>query len=344
MRIREAHLGTDRDALISILTENLSGHGGEGHFDWLYQSNPEGTARAWLVEEDTGGPPIGVAAAFPRQVWVQGEKTVCWNLGDFAISSEFRSLGPALMLQRACISAVTDGQVPFAYDHPSCNMMPIYERIGFPATGRVTRYVRLLRLDEKVKGFWKEKLIGKGVIALGNLVLSLERGGSLQRGGYQAILLEDRFDSRFTDLDERVAPAMKVVGRRSAEYLNWRYRDNPLASYQAVAVEHDGRLLGYAVWKEKGKEATLMDLFGEQDAAVSEAILAGVIYTLKQRGIHSLSAPLLGTSPLVPILERWGFRGRESVPFVVSTPKQGRWDGIVNDENQWFLTPGDRDV
>lgn len=344
MRIREVDLHVDRDALVRILEENLSGHGGPDHFEWLYRDNPDGAARAWFVLDDATGEAIGAAAAFPREVWVQGEKLVCWNLGDFAIGAKHRSLGPALMLQRACLAEIMEGDVPFAYDHPSCNMMAIYERIGFRVTGRVTRFVRLLRLDEKVKGFWKERWVGTGVIALGNLALSLGRRGSLQRDGYQAVLLEGRFDRRFTELEERVSPHLKIVGRRTTDYLNWRYRDNPLAWFQVIALEDNGHLLGYAVWKERGKEATLMDLFGEQGATVSEAILAGVVYTMKRRGIHSISAPVLQTSPLVPILKRWGFHARESAPFVVSTPSGSKWDGFVNDEKNWFLTPGDRDV
>jgi len=344
MRIRTLDLDADREALAEFLHENLSGHGGADHFEWLYLNNPDGAARAWFVLDEDDENPIGAAAAFPRQAWVKGEELVCWNLGDFAIGKKFRSLGPALMLQRACVAEILEGKVAFAYDHPSCSMMPIYQRIGFGATGQVTRFVRLLRLDEKVKGFWKERLLGKGVVALGNLALSLGRRGSLQRDGYEAILLEDRFDQRFTELDERVSRDLTVVGRRTADYLNWRYRDNPLARFQVVALEDDGHLLGYAVWKEKGNAATLMDFFGEQQGTVLHAILAGVVYTMKQQGIHSLSAPLLPTSPLVPIFKQWGFHARESAPFVVSTPPGGKWDGIVNDENNWFLTPGDRDV
>jgi len=344
LQIREVDLDADRDALVGFLKANLSGHGGSAHFDWLYRDNPDGAARAWFVTDGAGGGPIGAAAAFPRRVWVEGENLVCWNLGDFAVGSEFRSLGPALMLQRACTAEIIEGSVPFAYDHPSSSMMPIYKRIGFQATGHVTRYVRLLRLDDKVKGFWKERWVGKGVLALGNLMLSLGRRGSLESGGYRAVLLDGRFDRRFTDLAERVSPHLKIAGSRTADYLNWRYIDNPLARFYVVALEDDGHLLGYAVWREKGKDATLMDLFGEQEATVSEAILAGVIYTMKQQGVHSLNAPVLPTSLLAPILERWGFRARESAPFVVSTQSKGRWDGMVNDETNWFLTPGDRDV
>ena len=343
MQIREADIELDRQSLIEFLKDNLEGHGGEAHFDWLYRDNPDGRARAW-VAMDSDDSLLGAAAAFPRRVRVNGEPLVCWNLGDFAIKKEYRSLGPAIALQKACIAEVVDGDIPFSYDHPSRGMMAIYERIGFKPTGQVTRFVRLLRLDNKVQGFWKERFIGKGVIALGNLVLSLGSRGSLESGGYRAVVHEGRFDQRFSDLEERVAPRLQVVGCRSAEYLNWRYRDNPLAQYDVVTVQDHSRLCGYAVLHKQGSSAWLMDLFGEQDAEITQAILAGVIYTLKREQIETLNAPVLPSSPLVPILKRWGFRGRESAPFVIATTEGGKWDGLVNNETGWFLTHGDRDA
>ena len=63
------------------------------------------------------------------------------------------------------------------------------------------------------------------------------------------------------------------------------------------------------------------------------------------RSVHrKRSCRLLPSSPLVPILKRWGFRGRESAPFVIATTEGGKWDGLVNNETGWFLTHGDRDA
>ena len=56
MRIRAVDLDADRDALVRILEENLSGHGGSDHFEWLYRDNPDGAARAWFVLDDATGP------------------------------------------------------------------------------------------------------------------------------------------------------------------------------------------------------------------------------------------------------------------------------------------------
>ena len=87
------------------IAASLPRHGGQAHWDWLYVHNPDGPARAWLAEDD-GGEAVGVAAAFPRRVWIEGREHTCWNLGDFAIRPDHRSLGPAVRLQRAAVAAV----------------------------------------------------------------------------------------------------------------------------------------------------------------------------------------------------------------------------------------------
>jgi len=344
VHVRQADIDADRQTLVRFLTGNLATHGGESHYDWLYRDNPDGRARAWLLLGGESDELIGAAAAFPRGVTVRGEDLVCWNLGDFAIARQARSLGPAVTLQRACLDEVMKGDVPFAYDHPSCNMMAPYARMGIRSTAEVVRYARLLRVDAKVEAIAKVGVLGKGVSALGNLLLSFGNRAARVDREFEAKALEGRFDDRFSELYRRVAPRMNVIGRRTADYLNWRYRDNPLSRYEVVTVERQGRLMGYAVFVRREREAVLADLFGEPEDAVADALAAVVIDAMRGTEVETLSAPVLQGSPLIPALERWGFRARESSPFVVSTLPGGKWDGLVTDEHNWFVTHGDRDV
>jgi GNAT superfamily N-acetyltransferase len=344
VRIRQAELEADRPTLVRFLTGNLATHGGESHYDWLYRGNPDGPARAWLLLEDETDDVIGAAAAFPRRMTVRGEDLECWNLGDFAIAPAARSLGPAVALQRACLDEVMSGGIPFAYDHPSCNMMAPYARLGIRATAEVVRYAKLLRVDDKVASIAKVGVVGKGVSALGNLILSFGNRSARAGAGFEARALVGRFDDRFSELWRRLAPRREVVGRRTAEYLNWRYLDNPRSSYEIVTVERQGQLMGYAVYSNKGREAIVVDLYGDPEAVVEDALLAVVIDDLRGTDVQTLSAPVLEQSPLIPALERWGFRPRETSPFVVSTRSGGKWDGLVTEARNWFVTHGDRDV
>jgi GNAT superfamily N-acetyltransferase len=347
IRTREIDAARERDTIVGFLSAHLPGHGGADHFDWLYLANPDGRARVWLAADDEADEAVGVAAAFPRRVRIGGQEILCWNLGDFAIRPEYRSLGPAVILQRACLDAVLDGTVPFAYDHPSCNMMAIYKRLGIPETGRVVRFVKMLRVDEKVGKVLKYSVVASGVSGIGNIVLSIVDRGLLVRRRHGAGALEGRFDDRFDELERKSARGFRVVGVRNQAYLNWRYLDNPLHEHEILTMESGSQLLGYVIIRHEENNATLLDLFAEkveENTTVVDGLVAGVIETLRGRGVDALNAPLLENNALVPSLKRWGFKARESDPFVVSAPSPGESSETVRDAGNWFLTAGDRDV
>lgn len=344
---REVDVNDERELLVRFLSEHLPGHGGAAHFDWLYLANPAGRARAWLAVDDQAGEAVGVAAAFPRRVHVRGPARVCWNLGDFAIKADYRSLGPAVILQRASLRDVLDGRVPLAYDHPSCNMMAIYKRMGIPEAGRVVRFVKVLRVDEKVGKLLNYPIVAGGISGIGNIVLSIADRTLRIRRRQGAGATRERFDDRVEGLDRGLARQFPVVGARDRAYLNWRYLDNPLQEHEIFTLEAGSQLSGYAVLRHDRSHATLVDLCAENvkdDAGVVDALIAGVVETLKTRAAQTLSAPLLESSPLVPWLKRWGFKARESHPFMVSAPPAGGLGETVRDARNWFLTAGDRDV
>ena len=125
---RQADLNADRDALVRFCYENLPIHPDAERFDWLYLDNPFGPARTLIASDDTTGEMIGIASAFPRQFWIEGRRERAWILGDFCVSERFRSLGPALTLQRKCMASLPSGEI--WYDFPSRKMLAVYQRLG----------------------------------------------------------------------------------------------------------------------------------------------------------------------------------------------------------------------
>jgi len=101
IQIRSADLREDKELLISTLLQHLTAGSDERRYEWLYLRNPEGPARAWLAVDNTSGKTVGVSAAFPRRIVVNGESQAGWVHSDFCLSGASRSLGPDLKLQKA---------------------------------------------------------------------------------------------------------------------------------------------------------------------------------------------------------------------------------------------------
>ena len=327
--IREADLDGDAAGLVAFLQGQLADHAGSARYDWLYRRNPFGPARAWIATDEAERI-VGAAAAFPRPIVVDGAEVRGFNLGDFAIDPQYRALGPALRLQRALLDEVTSAGA-LAYDHPSAGMLAVYRWLKVEPAGQVVRYAKPLA----VRG-----LIG----APGNTLLRLADSVGRPRSSATAAPLDGRFAGAAEGLAGRVVAACRVSALRSAAYLNWRYLDSPSRGHEVIAVAGKEACEGFAVVRRDGRHAVLRELVAERDSDAGHALLSHLVGTLREAGVETLSAPLLETSPLVPLLRRWGFHARESTPFVVVTDPTSPLRETATQGRHWMLTDGDRDV
>src|SRR5271165_6812164 len=113
--VREADLIDDRPVLTALATRYLSPEADDKRFRLLYRESPFGSARAWIAC-DKHDEAIGMAALFPRHMYCDGMVIPGCVLGDFCVSPEHRSLGPALKLQRACLQSAQSRDLKLAYD------------------------------------------------------------------------------------------------------------------------------------------------------------------------------------------------------------------------------------
>jgi GNAT superfamily N-acetyltransferase len=327
--VREADLDGDAAELVAFLEGQLADHTGSARYDWLYRRNPFGAARAWIATDEAGRI-VGAAAAFPRPIVVDGAEVPGFNLGDFAIDPQYRALGPALRLQRALLDEVARAGA-LAYDHPSAGMLAVYRWLKVEPTGQVVRYAKPLA----VRG-----LLG----APGNTLLRLADSVGRPRSSATAAPLDGRFEGTTEALARRAVAACRVSALRSAAYLNWRYLDSPSGGHEVIAVAGNEACEGFAVVRRAGRHAVLRELVAEPGSDAGNALLSQVVDSLRKAGVETLSAPLLESSPLVPLLRRWGFHARESTPFVVVTDPASPLREIVTQGRYWMLTDGDRDV
>jgi hypothetical protein len=341
--IRHADLEEDRELLIDALFRYLSPYADGSRFTWLYRNNPHGQAKAWIASDMDNGRIVGMASAFPRRVYVDEREALGWVLGDFCIHDRYRSLGPALQLQRACLAGVDSGEVAFCYDFPSTTMLAIYKRLCIDTSTPMVRLAKPLRVDRKVAGLVNWPVLARGLSATGNLVLALN-DWRLRTGSTVTISTDERkCGEEFSQLARHIKGRYGVCVQRSAEYLNWRYFANPLRRYAMLTARRDGVLLAYAIFCQHRTDAILVDLFGVDDPVVISSLVHRLLALLREGDIVTVSVPILASHPWVGPLQHLGFRARETSPVVIYAlhplPSScGVFEGI-----DWFLMYGDRD-
>jgi hypothetical protein len=337
--IRAADLKRDRDELIRFLSENLAPGAHASRFDWLYLESPCGPARAWMAVDERAQT-IGVAAAFPRDFRVADSVERVWVLGDFCIARKHRSLGPALSLQRICLESLSSA---ICCDFPSQSMLPIYRRLGIPTLGQHVRYVKLLKVDEKVRQFVRNRFLASPLIQIGNWTLALGRLSESIPDGVTFSLHEEECGEEFDTIDSRSSSPHPVRGLRNARYLNWRYLRNPLRQYRLITARRGSELVGYAVVEADGPYSMIADLRTTDPENIVPGLLAYTEGVLREMGVRNINAHLLEGCYLVPYLRRAGFYPRESVPVVAYARDEIRSLSGIHDPSNWFLLAGDRE-
>jgi len=341
IRIRPANLDSDQAALIEVLGRNLTAHSDPPRFRWLYCDGPNGAAHTWLAVDDGNGEVVGAGAAFPRRIHFDGEEKVGFVFGDFCMDEKYRSLGPSLQLQRACMKAIAEGPFEFFYDFPSRGMAAIYRRLGIQPLEQLVRWAKPLRAEEKLERVIGSRRVARGFAPIANFVLA-RRGSQGNENACDLHLHEGLCGPEFTELDEQLRKRTGVNTARTAAYLNWRYLANPGSRHQLLTARKGGRLLGYAVYTTGERDSTIVDLNSLENPAVITTLLRGAVEQLRALGAATVNLHAGNGHPWSPLYVRAGFLRRESTPVVVQARK-GTVLSSASFQRDWFLMHGDRD-
>jgi len=341
IEVRPADLQQDRDLLTDLLSRHLHQEAGGPRFDWLYEKNPHGRAHAWLAIADADKP-AGVAAAFPRRLRTGDGVEVGCVFGDFCITPQYRSLGLALQLQRACLDCIGSPSCSLGYDFPSNRMMAIYKRMQIPEFGRVVRWAKLLRLDRVATRALGSARLGRRIAAPANRLLKWKDSLFPESAQWSVREHAAECGEEFSALASSVGARYGICVDRSAAYLNWRYRGHPLRRYEMLTARRKGALAGYVVFSHTGEDASIADLFGLDDTSLWTALVAEAVAVLRSRGVIALSVAMLVSDPRAGLFRKLSFRARESCPVVVcGRSSDGR--SFNGPRAPWLLMDGDRE-
>ncbi|MGB0909847.1 MAG: hypothetical protein ACPGYT_05750 [Nitrospirales bacterium] len=342
--VRQADLNADRDQIIELQKKYLTNQSGIQRFDWLYKKNPFGLPHVWVAQDSSTSTVIGAAAAFPRSLYIGLQKKIGWVLGDFCISEEYRSLGPAIQLQRACLEGVNIEGNTIWYDFPSEKMLAIYKRLKISSPGKMIRFVKPLKVDRKVRAWVNSPLLQRCINGIGNRILDVNNRRGKVSTGLTLDVHVGEYGYEFTELSEKVGDSVGNCLERTAAFLEWRYKQNPLGDYVMITARLDGELKGYAVFTETESDAILIDIFGFRNEPIIVGLLHDIVGRVRLNGCETLEASLVEGHPWIPFLQSVGFKPRETAPVIIAGV-QNESVCSANSEPQAsiLLMQGDRD-
>ena len=263
-----------------------------------------------------------MASLFPRKMYVDGIEMLAGQVMHFAVDASHRSLGPALLLQRATFDPVNSGELDFCYDCPPHDRgMSTFVRLGMHASCKLIRYALPFRSDEYFANKIGNAVWTKPAAAIANVFLS-RRGARSPIRGLEIIPYVERFGDEFSVLDRLVSSAGMIRHRRSAEDLNYRYRENPELKHRVLVARRRGELLAFLVFVlESDSIATLVDLFGLELCQVGTPLLEALIDICRRENTHAVHGYCSEGSELKSLFKSSGFHPREKAAGVVPYAK-----------------------
>jgi GNAT superfamily N-acetyltransferase len=341
----------DRDVVIDLWRGNL---GQEERlapkFDWFYLGCPWGEPLLQLLRHEPSAAWVGVAGAGPRRMLLRGRDVSAGVLVDLAVSAEHRSLGPALMLQKAMMLA-GGKRFDLLYGFPNPKAAAVFARVGYAALGEMVRYACVLRhrvhLERRMPRVlarplgWVLEVASHWRAAPGRRrlpELHVEWRDAMEAtDGVEAI--EPRIDELWARSDHGEA----LIAPRDSAMLRWRFDGAPSPKtrklrYLLLSEPSGGRLSAWFACHDDGRTLHVRD-FWSVDAAqgIGRPFIEAMLREARREGYATVSVEYAGPAQRRDAWTNAGFVARMRRPIV------GKWTNPETGGGDVHLTSADED-
>lgn len=342
----KADLKHNKEDIISLWKRNFP-YISEERYPWIYENNPAGPASCWLLKETRQNKIVGMTAMFPRRIFCEGKPIHAAIAGDFVIDKEHRTLGPALLLQKAALLNGSGKLFSVLYGFPNKNSELVLLRAGYKILGEVHSLTKPLKSYYYLKKHASIPLVTKAFSFLLDFVLKISSKERYFKNKEYELEELISFDQRFDRFWEEVWAQFPMIGERTCSYLNWRYTQSPYKNYQILALiqKRNSAVSGYIVYYIVDNIAHICDLLSLDMNEVLDSLLSGFLFYQGIRGVDAISFSFIGYNTLMEKLREYGFSIRESNNSAIIYPMSD--SGVTKDlfdRRHWYLTSGDNDI
>jgi hypothetical protein len=329
------------DALYRRVFGHDAANASQLRWNWQYLQNPNNPPdgpQIWLARE--GPTIIGQYATMPVRLTLKGQDLAgSWGM-DVMVAPERQRQGVGEVLFRT-------------WDHHvgaslglglSKSSHRLFQKMKWPEVGPVPCLVKPLTRRALRRPTWPVPL-NRLVSAITYPYIRVISRTKPMRAQIEPIR---HFDSRFTDLWDRLGPAFGLAVRRDAPYLNWKYIEPPHVRYSVVAVKRDETIAGYAVYRHvqepRGRVTILVDFLADPtDVDGFETLVRWV--DREARAANSDKIRLFAMhAGFRKLLGRGGyFHVKSTLEFTLKVNALPVADDFYQRTGDWHFTLGDSD-
>ncbi len=334
----------DRRGIEGLYRRVFGGDAGDANrlrWDWQYRrnpNNPDGSPLIWVARE--GPSVIGQYAAMPVRLSL-GDKEIqgAWGM-DVMVAPERQRQGVGETLFRTWDRHV-GASMGLGLSESSYRL---FQKLKWPDVGPVPCLVKPLTRRALRRPQWPtpvNRLVSAVTLPLVKVVA---RSGPL-KAELEPIR---RFPPGFTALWDRISPKFTLAVRRDTRYLNWKYIEPPHVRYSIVALQRNGELGGYAVYRHvrepRGRVTLLVDfLVDPDDEAGFKTLLRWVDREARAADSDKIRSYAMHAN-FRRIMRRSGyFQVKSTMEFTIKVNALEVPPTFYDDTERWHVTLGDSD-
>ncbi len=221
-------------------------------WEWQYINNPQGETKILVYE--TTNKIIGHLSLMPIILKIQNENILSGKTENGMMHAKHRGFGNHFikMLKRAVADSRDDMKLVWGLSGPKIIKPQI--AAGFCHIGDINQLFKIIDFEKTIK--WKFfrarkyniliKLFASLISFLINITqfFLLPFNKTLKSVTIHEI---DKFDKDIDALWDNVQSSYQITIKRSSEFLNWRFIDNPNSSSKIFVAKKNNILIGYIV-------------------------------------------------------------------------------------------------
>jgi GNAT superfamily N-acetyltransferase len=311
-------------------------------YDWLYLANPVGIARCTLVFERCSGELVSSRSGWPWPV-AHGSKRIEGQLGGDVVTLPRLQRQGIGELRRQFNEAHPCHGHTIKFGIPNAKSRAVTTKYGrVPPFGPLPNGTLVLDSANYLQSRSLPRRVARIIGKTADLAMDRWRDKTLASPSNIRIEELQRFESDIDELTYRCMSTPTYWCPHEAEFLNWRYLENPLNSYLSQAVLEGDEIKAYSVIRIKDKHAILMEFVAPRvPKSLASALLHAIIQVARDAGCNEINFYATSSWRFWSIFRQAGFFKRGPEVYVTA-----RCPNLsdVSEEEKWQLLPGDSDV
>lgn len=315
-----------------------------------YFENPAGDALIELAVDPENDVLAGQYVVQPAKLRIFGKDCKCAISLNTLTREAYRGQKIFVNLAERTYARAADEGFELVYGAPNPNSYPGFiKKLDFKDIHHFPLYARPLNLKQMVK----ERNMGSFLAAIAAPFQAFFPNSAKDSSGI--VELTEHNVCLIDSFWEKIKDKYNIMGIRDAEYIRYRYMNNPRRSYCPYAAVVNGEAVAIAVGRIRevagfntGMIADFLFVPGYE--AEAKRLIKVLVKRMKEDGASLAACVILANAEETKLLKKCGFHHipdkflPQPTPLILRILNKEADEEKIADVNNWFFTTGDYDV